>query len=346
MTRGELGAAVALALAASVLGSGCAMLRSHLGPLAGEPAMRFDEAGFARKPRATYRIATPPPGETAPEAVIGTTRRYRIRPGDTLLDVARWYDLGYNEIVEANPGVDPMLPAVGTEVVVPTEWVLPCCSYQGIVLNIPEMRLFYYRPDPHDPGTTIVETFPVGLGRLDRRTPRGRYRVASKAVNPTWVIPDSIREEHLRERGDGRRVIAGGAPDNPLGKYRMKLSHVLYSIHGTDVPWGVGMQVTHGCVRLYPEDIEHLFPLVPLGTGVEFTYQPVKIGQRGADVFAEAHRDIYSYSRSLVAAGRAALARQRLDGRVDPALLDGVVQNALGVPTRVSADGVARRRAG
>src|SRR5207248_6320329 len=127
VTRGRLGAALALALAASVLAGGCATLRSRLGPLAGEPAMRFDEAGFARKPRATYRIATPPPGETAPEAVIGATRRYRIRPGETLLDVPRWFDLGYNEIVAANPAVHPTIPPVGEHHVGPTEWVLPCC---------------------------------------------------------------------------------------------------------------------------------------------------------------------------------------------------------------------------
>jgi L,D-transpeptidase ErfK/SrfK len=340
-------AAVALALTAGVVGSGCARFPSPIAGLSREPAMHFDEAGFARKPHTTYRIATPSAGQVASEAVIGTGRRYRIREGDTLLDVARWYDLGYNEIVDANPGVDPMIPPVDTEVVVPTEWVLPCCTYHGVVLNIPEMRLFYFRPDPADPHTTVVETYPVGLGRLDRRTPRGVYRVEAKTVNPAWYVPESIREEHLRERGDGRRVIAGGAPDNPLGKYRLKLSHGLYSIHGTDVPWGVGMEVTHGCVRLYPEDIARLYPLVPVGTVVEFTYQPVKIGTRGPAVYAEVHRDIYRYVRSLTAASRAALARQRLDGQVDPRLLDGALQSAAGVPTRVSpTDGMARRPSG
>src|SRR5262249_17873406 len=185
----------------------------------------------------------------------------------------------------ANPGVDPFLPPPGADVVVPTAWVLPCCTYEGIVVNIPELRLYYFRHAPDDPHTLLVDTYPVGLGRDDRRTPRGTFRVAEKTVNPRWVVPESIRQEHLRERGDGRRSIPGGDPDNPLGKYRLQLSRRIYGIHGTDIPWGIGMQVTHGCVRLYPEDIEHLFPLVPIGTPVEFTYQPVKAGARRGVVY-------------------------------------------------------------
>ena len=220
----------------------------------------YSEAAFARKTIPTYKVAVGPDGRPV-DTVIGQTREYRVRQGDTLLDVARLYDLGYNEIVAANPGVDPWIPKVGSTIVLPTAWVLPCCTYDGIVLNIPEMRLFLYR---RDPGGLTVVTYPVGLGRDDRRTPRGRFRVTTRTVNPTWVIPESIRREHIKERDDPRRVIAGGAPDNPLGKYRLKLdSAAPYGIHGTDIPWGVGMQVSHGCVRLYPEDIERLYPLVP-----------------------------------------------------------------------------------
>src|SRR5437763_1332017 len=248
-------------LAATLLVAGCAALRARLGAPGAERApAAWDEAAFARKPIPTYRLRAPA------ETVIGALRHYRIRAGDTLLDVARWFDLGYNEIVDANPGVDPWVPAVGTDVVVPTEWVLPCCTYQGIVVNIPELRLYYFRPAPDDPRTTLVTTYPVGLGRDDRRTPRGKFRVQSKQVNPTWYIPESIRREHIAERGDARRAIPGGAPDNPLGGYRLQLTHRLYGIHGTDVPWGIGMQATPGCVRLYPEAIERLFQLRARGT--------------------------------------------------------------------------------
>src|SRR5206468_3361264 len=118
------------------------------------------------------------------------------------------------------------------------------------------MRLFYYRHSPGDPHTTIVYTYPVGLGRDDWRTPSGKFRIRGKTVNPQWNIPESIRQEHIKERGDPRKFIPGGDPENPLGKYRMELTLPLYGIHGTDIPWGVGMQVSHGCVRLYPEDLE------------------------------------------------------------------------------------------
>jgi L,D-transpeptidase ErfK/SrfK len=333
--------ALGLALAAGLLG--CAVVRT-LPRLPGTGPPRFEESVFAHKSLPTFHIPTPRAGE-AP-GVVGATRHYRIREGDTLLDVARWYDLGYNEIVDANPGIDAMVPPVGADVLVPTEWVLPCCTTDGIVVNIPELRLYYFHRDARDPATTIVDTYPVGLGRDDWRTPRGRFRVARKNVNPTWYIPESIRQEHLRERGDGRHLIPGGDPDNPLGKYRLQLSRRLYGIHGTDTPWGVGMLVTHGCIRLYPEDIEHLFPLVPVGTPVEFTYQPVKAGTRGHAVYVEVHRDIYKYSRSLAAETRAVLARRRLDGRIERRLLDDAVHSAAGVPMRVSPDGTWLQPAG
>src|SRR6266704_1899326 len=318
-------------LAATLLAAGCAALRARVG--AEHAPAAWDEATFARKAIPTYRM------RAGADTVIGAVRHYRIRQGDTLLDVARWFDLGYNEIVDANPGVDPWVPPVGTDVVVPTEWVLPCCTYQGIVVNIPELRLYYFRPAPGDPQTTLVTTYPVGLGRDDRRTPRGKFRVQSKQVKPTWYIPESIRREHIAERGDGRHSIPGGAPDNPLGDYRLQLSRPIYGIHGTDIPWGIGMEATHGCIRLYPEDIERLFPLVAVGTPVEFTYQPVKVGERGGTIYVEAHRDIYRYARSLAGAARTALAREKLTGRVDGRLLDAVLGSPTGVPLRVSPDG-------
>ena len=331
----------AAALAAvSLLLAGCAALRERFAsPLGERVPAASDEAAFARKTIPTYRLRAPAQGARPAETVVGAVRHYRIRADDTLLDVARWFDLGYNEIVDANPGVDPWVPPVGTEVVVPTEWVLPCCTYQGIVVNIPELRLYYFRPAPDDPLTTLVTTYPVGLGRDDRHTPRGKFRVQAKQVNPTWYIPESIRREHIAERGDARHVIPGGAPDNPLGGYRLQLSRPIYSIHGTDVPWGIGMEVTHGCVRLYPEDIERLYGLVAVGTPVEFTYQPVKLGQRGGAVYVEVQRDIYRYTRSLAAEARTALARQNLTGRVDRRLLDGALARPAGVPLRISPDG-------
>ena len=270
--------------------------------------------------------------------MIGQLQTYRVRRDDTLLDIARYYDVGYNQIVDANPGIDPWVPPAGAIILLPTEWVLPCCTYEGIIVNIPELRLYYYQRAPGDPGTTIVHTYPVGLGRDDWRTPRGKFRVRGKTVNPTWVIPESIRREHIEERGDPRKFIPGGAPDNPLGKYRLELTLPLYSIHGTDIPWGVGMKVSHGCVRLYPEDIERLFPLVPVGTPGEFAYEPIKAGKRNGTVYAEVHKDIYGYTPALYRDAVAELERRGLSNNVDQRRLEDAIAASTGVPVPISPD--------
>jgi len=314
------------------------MLAAALAAPVAALAASYDEEAFERKSIPAYSITTPQRGTPPAETVIGQVRPYRVRKGDTLIDLARYYDLGYNEIVEANPGIDPWVPPVGATILLPTEWVLPCCTYDGIVVNIPEMRLFFYRRSKDDPRTTIVYTYPVGLGRDDWRTPNGKFKVRGKTVNPQWNIPESIRKEHIAERDDPRTFIPGGAPDNPLGKYRIELTLPLYGIHGTDIPWGVGMQVSHGCVRLYPEDIERLFPLVPVGAPGEFVYQPVKAGTRGGTVYVETHRDIYGYAPALYREAEAALARAGLSDHVDHELLVSALDDPGGMPIRVTPD--------
>jgi len=224
-------------------------------------------------------------------SVIGSSRFYQVQQKDTFLDIARYYDLGFNEISEANPGVDDWVPPPGQAILLPTEWVLPDVEYRGVVMNIPEMRLFYFRAAGD--GTTMVTTYPVGLGRDEWRTPEGKFKVVEKTVNPRWILPASIKAEHKKDGKPAPDFIAGGDPENPLGKYRLRLTLPLYGIHGTDIPWGVGMEVSHGCVRLYPEDIERLFPMIPVGTPGQFVYQPVKVGAREGHIFLEVHKDIY-----------------------------------------------------
>ncbi len=293
----------------------------------------FSEQTFENKPMRAYRIPTPQPGTIPEQTVIGEMGTYRIRAGETLLDVARYYDLGMNEIADANPGVDLWNPKVGSTVVVPTQWVLPCCTYDGMMLNVPEMRIYYYQRAPGDPGTTIVRTYPVGLGRDDRRTPKGNFRVTGKTVNPTWVIPERIRQDRIRDNNDPRRSIPGGAADNPLGAYRFELSLEPYRIHGTNIPWGIGMLVSNGCARLYPEDVDHLFPLVSVGTKGAFIYQPVKVGVRGGQVFVEAHADLYRAGGGLPPNATKTLGVAGVtpgDARVAT-----VLREAQGVPKRV-----------
>jgi L,D-transpeptidase ErfK/SrfK len=308
------------------------------GPSGLAGAANYDEDTFAQKSIPAYSIATPAKGASPSETVVGQIRPYRIRKGDTLIDLARYYDLGYNEIVDANPGIDPWVPPVGATILLPTEWVLPCCSYDGLIVNIPEMRLFFFRRSSEDPHTTIVYTYPVGLGRDDWRTPSGKFKVRGKTVNPQWNIPESIRKEHIAERGDPRTFIPGGDPDNPLGKYRIELTLPMYGIHGTNIPWGVGMQVSHGCVRLYPEDIERLFPYVPVGAPGEFIYQPVKVGVRGGAVYVETHRDIYGYAPALYQEATAMIERVGLTGRVDQQLLLRALEDPSGMPIRVTPE--------
>ncbi len=216
--------------------------------------------------------------------LVGTVREVPVREGQTLADIAREQNLGHIEIRVANPELDFWLPEVGAPVLIPDRYILPDAPRRGLVLNLPEMRLYYYP----DASGEVVITHPMSIGRMDWQTPLGRTEVTSKVVNPSWTPPESVRQEAL---ADGRvlpRVVAPG-PDNPLGKHAMRLSLPGYLIHGTNRPYGVGMQVTHGCIRLYPEDIEALFPMVAVGTGVNMLDQPVKIGWSEGALYIEVH---------------------------------------------------------
>lgn len=302
-----------------------------------EQAAAWNEDEFYRKPAVSY-VAKEEDG------IIGTVRAHRVRKGDTLLDIARNYSLGYNEIVESNPGLDIWLPPPGAMVLLPTAWVLPCCSRSGLIVNIPEMRLYYFRPVAGDATSTEVITYGIGLGREDWQTPRGKFKIRSKTENPTWVIPESIRAERIERNGDARTHIPGGAPDNPLGKHRLALTLTGYGIHGSDLPWGVGMQVSHGCIRLYPEDIERLFPQVPVGTSGEFVYQPVKIGVADGDVYAEVTRDIYGLTPGMWREAATMIDRMGVADRVDHDLLLEALQNPAGFPVKISKRVGAERR--
>ncbi|MDH4022964.1 MAG: L,D-transpeptidase family protein [Gammaproteobacteria bacterium] len=205
---------------------------------------------------------------------------------DTLTDIARVYGLGYEEIVWANRSVDIWLPGEGTAVTLPKKFVLPGPAREGIVVNIAEYRLYHYYLQN---GQQMVSTFPISIGRMDWSTPIGRWAVTAKQKDPTWYPPESIRKEHIEDgRGELAKAVPPG-PDNPLGRYAMRLSASGYLIHGTNRPVGVGMQVTHGCIRMYPEDIEWLFPQIPVSTPVTIMNQPYKFGWSGNDLYLEVH---------------------------------------------------------
>jgi len=231
----------------------------------------------------TYEVASPG------TSVIGEVLFTESRKEDTLLDIARIYDVGYEEIRLANPKVDPWLPGEDTRIRIPTLFVLPDAPREGLVINLAEKRLYYYPPpDSPNGGAREVITHPISIGREGWETPLGTTRIIRKDVDPVWTPPQSIKDEHA-EKGDPLpdRVLPG--PDNPLGSYALRLGFAGYLIHGTNKPYGIGMEVSHGCIRMMPEDIESLFAMIPIGTKVHIVDQPFKAGWRGDVLYLEVH---------------------------------------------------------
>lgn len=218
--------------------------------------------------------------------LIGQVRVVQASYEDTLLDIARRGGLGYNEIKMANRGVDPWMPGEGTRVTLPTQHILPMAPREGIVINLPEMRMYYFPPAKGN--LPQVVTYPLSIGRYDWRSPLGVTKITQKVPNPSWTPPESIRIEHA-ERGDILPRVVPAGPDNPLGQYALRLGFHGYLIHGTNRPYGIGMRVTHGCLRLYPEHIAALFGQVTPGMKVTFVSQPFKLGQAFGVTYLEVH---------------------------------------------------------
>jgi L,D-transpeptidase ErfK/SrfK len=258
----------------------------------------------------------------ANQSLIGEPQVLFARYENTFSAIGREYDLGYEEMRRANPGVDQWLPGEGTPIYLPTQNVLPDAPRDGIVINVPAMRLFYYKSEKSsaDPAvaTTTVTTYPIGIGAEGWATPFGEAKVTQKARDPTWYVPASVRKEHA-ERGDKLPRIVPPGPDNPLGAFAMSLSLPGYLIHGTNKPDGVGMRVSHGCVRLYPEDIEALFERVPRGTPVHIVNQPVLAGWRAGQLYLEVHPPLVEETHDLTAEATAALGKALEQAGIAPA---------------------------
>jgi L,D-transpeptidase ErfK/SrfK len=216
------------------------------------------------------------------DSVFGQAFYVKSRYEDTLLDIGRHNGPGYDEMKSANPRVDVWIPGKGADVLVPTEYVLPDAPRRGLVLNLAEKRLYYF------PSSGEVVTYAISIGREGWDTPLGTFSIASKVKDPTWTPPSSIRAEHAAQ-GDILPAVVPAGPDNPLGQYAMRLSAKGYLIHGTNKPWGLGMEVSHGCIRMYPEDIEQLYQKVSVKTPVTIVNQPFKVGWRGDDLYLEVH---------------------------------------------------------
>jgi L,D-transpeptidase ErfK/SrfK len=278
----------------------------------------------------TYAASFAVANDVVGEIVLTSTIRT-----DTIADIARTYSQGYREMRMANPSVDPWLTGEDTEVVIPSQYVLPDAPQDGVVINVPEMRLYYY-PRAKKGEQRLVATYPISIGRQDWSTPHGATRIVSKVKDPTWTPPESIRREHAAE-GDILPAVVPAGPQNPLGAYALRLGISGYLIHGTDKPYGIGMRVTHGCMRLYPEDIARVFHTVPVGTTVRLVNEPFKIGIANGRIYLEVHphleeddakfKDPFTYVASLIAKKSAAY-EVRLDWQATRA----AVYQADGIP--------------
>ena len=234
---------------------------------------------LAAGPAAALELPLPPPGED----VVGQVQVIKARYEDTFADIGTANDLGYLEMIAANPGVDPWLPGAGTEIILPTRFVLPPGPREGIVINLAEYRLYYYPK-----GQDVVHTFPLGIGREGWGSPIANTKIIAKTANPTWTPPASIRAEHAAD-GDILPAVVPAGPDNPLGPFKFTLGVPGYLIHGSNKKFGIGMRTSHGCFRMFNNNVLQLSTMVPVGTPVRIINEPYKFGVSGGKVYLEAH---------------------------------------------------------
>ncbi len=257
---------------------------------------------------------------------------------DTLLDIARRYDIGQNEIIMSNPEVDRWLPGAGTQVRIPNSRLLPDAPHEGLVLNLPEYRLYYFPKTRRGEPKTVL-THPISIGRVDWETPLGTTRISAKTENPVWIPPQSIKDEHAAN-GEILPNIFPAGPDNPLGLFALRLAIPGYLIHSTNKPYGVGMRVSHGCIRMYPEDIEMLFPQISVGTPVHIINQPIKVGWSGDTLYIEIYPDLdesqQHYSQKLeTALDMIEKANQGKTPVIKGAALKAALQQSNGIPVAI-----------
>lgn len=258
------------------------------------------------------------------KTVLGRVKTYKVKDGETLLEIARRYDLGYNEIIDANPNVDPWMPE-GHKVIIPSQWILPDVERDGIVINTAEMRMFYFFEEG---GRKFVKTYPIGVGIEGFETPVGEYKIIEKIKDPVWRVPPSI----LAENRPGLEPVVPPGEDNPLGTHALRLSDPQYLIHGTNNPFGVGRRVSRGCIRMYPEDIIELYSNIKSGTRVKIVYQPIKIGYKGGKAYVELHNDFLNPDKKTQSVLSSLLKKKNLLSRAVRGRLKRLSEDKKGIP--------------
>jgi len=273
---------------------------------------------------------------------------------ETLLDIARHHEIGQDEMLLANPNINRWLPEQGAKVVIPSRYILPQAPRTGLVINLPEMRLYYF-PRAIKGEKPSVITYPISIGRMDWKTPIGRTSIIRKQKDPTWTPPKSLRDEALVNDGKILPNIVPAGSDNPLGRYALYLGIPGYLIHSTNKPFGVGMRVTHGCIRMYPENIETLFAIIPVGTPVNIVNQPIKLGWFGKNLYIElsppleedlADTDPTSYIQKVYDAVQSFLEKTVSSPddktissiKINTTALDEAIKKMNGIPTLISME--------
>jgi L,D-transpeptidase ErfK/SrfK len=272
----------------------------------------------------TYRLPQGPGGDPAAVTVVGQPQTHHIVRYENLYQIARQYDLGFWELARFQRALDHFYLPWDTDIVIPTQWIIPANpGSAGYLLNVAELRGYRFFPDRHE-----VWTFPIGIGVFEFKTPIGqRFRVQNKAVNPGWRIPGGLQAKY------GMSYMPPGE-DNPVGTRWMGLSH--YGLHGTHAPMGVGRLVSHGCIRHYPEDIEKLFDMTPVGTTVDIIYEPVKFGFLQGRTYVEVHEDIYFKVPDMLQYAMKRLQDRDLAGRIDWIRFLKAVEEKTGAPVDIS----------
>ena len=230
------------------------------------------------------------------DEVVGHIVLHTIKEGDNFLNLAQTYRIGFDELVDANPDVDPWIPEQDQTIVIPSQFVLPNVKREGVVINLAELRIYHFHKSAQ--GKSLVSTYPISIGKSEEwNTPLTQTYITQKQEKPSWYPPESIRKEHEENNDPLPKVVPPG-PDNPLGDYSLRLALPGYLIHGTRVPEGIGMRVTHGCIRLHPIGIEKLFSQVEVKTPVLIINQPYKVGWRGDKLYVETHSEVKEQSES------------------------------------------------
>jgi L,D-transpeptidase ErfK/SrfK len=266
-------------------------------------------------------------------SVIGRLASVPLQDGDTLLDIARHFGLGYQHITEANPNLDPWVPQQDARAILPLQFILPDAPRKGVVINLASMRLFYY-PEGKQ---TMFSTWPIGIGKEGRSTPVGVMAIQRKKERPTWYVPASIRRTH-EQQGDPLPAVVPPGPDNPLGDYAFYLSKPSYLIHGTNKPFSIGLRASNGCIRLYPEDITLAFREIPPQTAVRVVNQPYLLGWLDGQLYLEAHQPYeeldakHEKKKLLVELQRIAKSQPH---KLDWPKIEETIEHARGIPTPI-----------